>query len=247
MSKRETLDSGVDNSGGDSGSSDGNPVVAALRYFDPGTPGFIGRMLRLLRLGCLVVAFFLCVGSVVVWRAKEPRWFVGHMLAQAEWDRVAMPVVGGLARDHPDEWRFHRMHALLLRRNDRIDEHLEVYDRAVEALPELWWPHSHRCFYRLLYVGADDVLADCDRSLELEPDWASLAYERRGVARAVLGDLDGSRADFEAALAAGEPPRYDSPRRQRELDRMRGWLRALEDGEQPIDDAELARLRSRYR
>jgi tetratricopeptide (TPR) repeat protein len=198
--------------------------------------------------GCALVLLLTCLGLGLAARLPAVRYIAIQTLAQSDQDELALRLAADLARDEPQVWHYHRVQAWLLRRLDRIEEHLAIYDTAVETLPDLWWPYSHRCFYHALFAEevTPSVLADCDRALALEPDWPSLAFERRGLARTLAGDRAGAMEDFRAALDnAG--PRDDTNRRRRELGAVAEWLATLESGGQPFDAATMEQVRDRYR
>lgn len=46
----------------------------------------------------------------------------------------------------------------------------------------------------------DGVIADCDRVITLNPDFAE-AYSNRGLAKAIKGGYDGAIADCDRAIA----------------------------------------------
>jgi len=45
----------------------------------------------------------------------------------------------------------------------------------------------------------EGALADCNRAIELKPDFA-VAYNNRGMVKQVKGDLDGALEDYNKAL-----------------------------------------------
>ena len=218
-------------------------VDRLLSYFDPWEPGFRRRLRPLLRGGCALLAMVACFGAALLARRPTVRWVATYALAQRGHDEQALRLAQGLSEEDPDEWQYLRVQAWLLRRLGRVDEHLAIYDTAVERNPELWWPYSHRCYYTAIFVEriGPSVVEDCDRALELEPGWPSLAYERRGVARGRVGDLDGALSDLRSAMErVGR--RDDTDRRRRELDDVAGWIEVLEKGGDPFGEETLEGL-----
>ena len=71
------------------------------------------------------------------------------------------------------------------------------------------------------------VLPACERAVELDPD--SVAYlDSRGVARLLIGDLQGALEDLRAALAAEKT--WDEELRASRS----GWVELLRAGKQPF-------------
>ena len=57
----------------------------------------------------------------------------------------------------------------------------------------------------MIAVNLDQVIADFDRAIELDPT-DTLAYYNRGNAHSDLGDLDAALADYQSALALTDDP-----------------------------------------
>jgi eukaryotic-like serine/threonine-protein kinase len=84
------------------------------------------------------------------------------------------------------------------RRGD-LDKAFGFIKRALEINPNSWGVcHVTAIFFH--YAGLDDKdIEFSSRALELEP-LNSITYRRRGYARAVVGDLENARRDFERSL-----------------------------------------------
>lgn len=225
--------------------------MSALRriivFFDPAREGFLGRMLRLFIVFALIAA---CAAAALVgtwFRTETGRHFLAHLFVDLDLDEQAVPIAVGLVEDYPGkEWEYYRLAGMSLRRVGRYEESLEMYDRAIEALPDEWWAHSHRCFYTTILTGeSEPVLDSCDRSIELEPTSPGVAYDRRAIARAVAGDLDGALADLAQAIEFEERRDWRGYSRSQQQARY-AWLEALRSGENPIDDEELRLERMHY-
>lgn len=218
-----------------------------VMFFDPAREGFLGRMLRLLIVfaliaGCAVAAL---VGTWL--RTETGRHFLAHLYIDLDLDEQAVPIAVGLVEDYPGKrWEYYRLAGMSLRRVGRYEESLEMYDRAIEALPNEWWAHSHRCFYTTILTGqSESVLDSCDKSIELDPSSPGVAYDRRAIARAVAGDLDGALADLEKAIEIEEGRDWRGYAKSQQQARYE-WLEALRRGENPIDEEELRLERMHY-
>jgi tetratricopeptide (TPR) repeat protein len=120
----------------------------------------------------------------------------------------------------------------------RIPEAVAAYERALELDPTL--SPSAAAWSTLCWSGAIGghpaaVLEACDRGLEVSPDDPAL-HNARGVARALIGDLAGARADLQAGL--DHPWRVDR-------DTRTAWIEALGDNQNPFTADALERLRGR--
>ena len=120
----------------------------------------------------------------------------------------------------------------------RIPEAVAAYERARELDPTL--SPSAAAWSTLCWNGAvgghpAEVLAACDQGVALAPGYPGL-QNARGLARALTGDLDGARADFEARLDSS----WIASREYR-----REWIEALGRGENPFTPAVVEELRGR--
>ncbi len=75
-----------------------------------------------------------------------------------------------------------------------------LFDWALREAPSKFTTHASRAVF-LQDLGRHTEAAEaCTVALELRPD-SALLYNNRGVSRMKLGDLEGARQDFDAALA----------------------------------------------
>jgi|GEM_PF-6217519 tetratricopeptide (TPR) repeat protein len=220
-------------------------VWRVLRLFDPADDACLNRLL----LGLVVVAMLgACTVfglAAAVMRNERAQYAMLFGLVESEDYNLALRLADYLVKQHPtSNWDYYRQKAVALRRMGRIDESLAVYDDAIAAFPNDWWPRSHRCFYTVLLTGdAETALPYCDQALELNPDEPAVAYDRRAIARAVAGDLEGAKADLEKALELFDPmDEYAADR----LQTRERWLKMLEQGINPMTEEELAKERARY-
>jgi tetratricopeptide (TPR) repeat protein len=156
-----------------------------------------------------------------------------------DYDR-ALAWTDDLLADYPTEsWDYYRTKAYILRYMGRSEESLAVYDQAIEVFPDEWWAYSHKCYYTALLTGDPiEVMDACDRSIELGPTWPSVAYDRRAIARALIGDLTGAEEDMARGLelASADDP---SMARDAVLETRPVWLAELRAGRNPIGEEEI--------
>ncbi len=79
----------------------------------------------------------------------------------------------------------------------------------------------------------------CERAVALEPENGNI-LDSRGLARALTGDLEGARKDFENAVAWAEETGFDAAF----IESRTAWIAALQAGENPFDEATLEQLRN---
>ena len=87
---------------------------------------------------------------------------------------------------------------------------------------------------------AADVIFAGEKAVTLEPDNGNYK-DTRGLARALTGDIEGAKADFQAVLDSGFLDSFDEAKQQRQR-----WLEALQAGNNPFTPEVLAELREQY-
>jgi WD40 repeat protein len=123
---------------------------------------------------------------------------------------------------------------LLVRQNklkegtEEISKAVAVYTGVKELDPsgrlrgEAW---NELCWFGSLQGHAGEVLDECEKAVQLEPDdWS--VRDSRGLARALAGDVKGAIEDFQ--FYAGKSDN-DARKRQRQ-----GWVNALRQGQNPF-------------
>ncbi len=207
-----------------------------IRFLDPAEPGCLRRIARLLVAAFVLSGCLACSGALVFARSEMGRYLVAFLLYHNWLNEPCVEQADQLIRDYPtSNWHYYRLKAACLRRLGRFEESLAVYDDAIRAFPDNWWPYSHRCYYRGLLDDAHAVLADCDRSIELQPDDMVVALDRRAMVRTLVGDREGAIADFEQALALSEQRvrgAYSAELRAKREE----WLRVLRQGGNPLTE-----------
>jgi tetratricopeptide (TPR) repeat protein len=119
-----------------------------------------------------------------------------------------------------------------------MDHAMTDLRQAAKAEPGSAITLSELCKRGSLWGRAPEVLPWCDRAVALEPD--NLQWrDRRGIARALAGDLQGAAEDFAVFLRWAEKG-YPVPE---VLASRRAWLAALRAGRNPFDAKTLKRLR----
>ena len=108
-------------------------------------------------------------------------------------------------------------------------------DPSVAILANSW---NTLCWFGALDGYAAQVMAACERAVDLEPDRGAYR-DSRGVARALTGDWAGALEDFafyvEWANRTGEGTNVSW---------REGWIAALKAGRNPFDEATLRALRN---
>ena len=95
------------------------------------------------------------------------------------------------------------------------------------------------CWWGSLWNYAVEVLDACNQAVALAPDNGAIA-DSRGVARALTGDYAGAIEDFQFYVEwSKEDGRYEWYGAQRE-----GWIRELEAGRNPFNEATLEALKT---
>jgi hypothetical protein len=215
----------------------------AITYFDPARAGFLKRMLRLALPLILVGMCGLASVALVASRSEKGRHFITYYLSATHHPDRALGMAEALVRDYPTgRWEYYRLEAYNLRHLGRVHESLAVYDRAIAVMPGEWWAHSHRCFYNAMLADASTVMDSCDRSIELGPTDPAVAYERRAIARALVGNRAGAIADLELSIAAYRQAKRTPP----ELESRERWLATLRAGDNPFTPEEIAREMANY-
>ena len=219
-------------------------VWRVVRYFDPGRDGFLARMFRLAAAIAVVGACGLAAVGAVALQTDAGKLVAVVTLTGLRMHERALPLAEDLTSDNPDAtWQQYRFEAMILRRMGRTEECLAVYDEAVERFPDEWWAHGHRCFYGALLNDPNRVMDSCDRQFELNPDEPVVAYDRRGIARGLAGDLEGAEDDLRIALDLWRE--YGREGRWRVRSRSR-WLETLEAGDDPFTPEMVERELARY-
>lgn len=225
------------------GDQDDAPLaLRVLKFFDPARPGFIRRMLKL-----SVVAALLSGCALILVGARLAQTTTGKLtIAIAlnrtgqyeEAERLARELI---AQDPGGNVTYYKELARSLRHQGEIEAQLEVFDEAVEALPNSGVAHSQRCWYYTLYRRPQEAMHSCDLAVEYTP-LSGYAHARRGVARALLGDREGAIEDIQEGLHmwAVSPTHYVPPQP------WNTWLEQLKAGEDPFDEATLQVERDRF-
>ena len=145
----------------------------------------------------------------------------------------------------------------------KIEKAISNYTEAQQFNPSIvisapYW--NALCWYGSLHGHAADVINYCEKAVELQPE----SRDRRGLARALTGDIEGAIDDFQAFVDSFEKvqefidlidktePQTDEQKLQfqklkrlKKLKRQRqGWIDALRAGENPFTEEVLKSLLS---
>ena len=94
------------------------------------------------------------------------------------------------------------------------------------------------CWEGSLAGVAAEVMPACEWAVALAPEDGNIRNSR-GLARALTGDLEGARKDFEFAVQWAEETGYDAAF----IESRTAWIEALRAGKNPFDAATLEQLR----
>jgi tetratricopeptide (TPR) repeat protein len=120
-----------------------------------------------------------------------------------------------------------------------LEEAVEDFAQAVAVAPEYANGWNNLCWFKSLAGQTEDVLPACEQAITLNPE-NGLYYDSRGLARALAGDLEGAVEDFRVYVAwLKENDQYGPNGAKREA-----WIKTLEAGENPFDQATLEALRT---
>jgi WD40 repeat protein len=126
--------------------------------------------------------------------------------------------------------------------NGEIDRALAAHTKAAamdpgtETIPLVYW--TNLCYYGSVGGRAHKVLEYCDMAVALasagqDPYSLSRAYDIRGVARALAGDLNGALEDLEYSMRLLDADET--------LQKRQSWIGQLQDGKNPFSEATLDR------
>ena len=123
-----------------------------------------------------------------------------------------------------------------------MDQALAAYQRAEQWNPDLPpspYIENKLCSFGSLRNRVKDVLHHCDRAVAGAPGNGRFTHSR-GIARALIGNLQGAAEDFRAYLEWASDQVGIT---ERMLARRSQWLQALESGRNPFDTSTLESLR----
>jgi tetratricopeptide (TPR) repeat protein len=121
--------------------------------------------------------------------------------------------------------------------NGDYEQAVTDYSWVIKLSPDDAEAHNSLCWYGSLTGAAAEVMTSCQSVVELAPDNGEYR-DSRGLARALTGDYSGAIEDFEFFIAwLKETGTYEEGGYGREA-----WIAALQDGQNPFDEATLANL-----
>jgi len=119
----------------------------------------------------------------------------------------------------------------------------QLIDTGLEIDADIW---DLLCWVGALHNQAKIILFASDKATHSNPDFP-VYRDRRGLVRALTGDIQGAIADFESVLEkVGENKRYLGLYRSvgfEDAEQRREWLKALRLGENPFAPEVLEALR----
>jgi len=141
-----------------------------------------------------VQAAALAVIAVFGWRAYD---------YTKAWDTSETLFRHAVAVD-PENWFAWTQLGTSAQKDGRLEESLELYDRAIAGDPDnAHLAHEGRTTVRLALGDSDGAREDCDRAIAQNPSCAFPFVNRGGIA-SKQGDWAGAAADFERALELKE-------------------------------------------
>ncbi|MBG1257787.1 ribosome assembly protein 4, partial [Nostoc sp. BAE] len=118
----------------------------------------------------------------------------------------------------------------------KFKEALAAYTEALKFDPKAEIPADSwntLCRDGSLQKQAADVLPACEKAVTLAPENGNIR-DRRGLARALTGNIQGAIEDFEAFIAQTDDKDIKAQRQR--------WVKDLRAGKNPFTDAELKKL-----
>lgn len=215
-----------------------------IAFFDPAQPGFARRLLRLARWGLALVILLLAAGAWGLLRLPQGRYWWGVAQLGLGFPAAAVRTASSAIEDGlATRYGFYRLLAAGQRRSGQVEAQLQTFDQAVQKFPTDWLAQGHRCWYGSLYDRALEVLDSCDAAVRLAPPDEADPWAWRATAKALGGDLDAAADDLRAALRIWDE---NGAWGSRYVEQRRRWLRQVEAGQNPFDQATLERLRSAF-
>ncbi len=98
-----------------------------------------------------------------------------------------------------EEAREHYLKAVSLHKEDKIDDAMAEYDKAVRLYPRCPEVHYNRGLAYRRKGDLDNAVLDFTYAIELSPK-LTVAYSNRGFVSFKLGEYDGALADFRKVL-----------------------------------------------
>ncbi len=104
---------------------------------------------------------------------------------------------------------------------DRYRE-AQIFNTYFSVGPQSW---NLLCWYGSLWGHAKEVLEACEQAVELDPENVEIR-DSRGLARALVGDIDGAIEDFQSFV--------DVTGDERRRFQRQNWIEMLRAGENPF-------------
>ena len=178
----------------------------------------------------------------------EVRWLALVALGETAYlngdtDRAEKALRQALQQHPPDAEGLDLVHfylglALNLAGPEHWDDALAELHKAHDLAPDSPGVNNALCWTYALAQQPQKALPFCDRAVELDASGAS--HDSRGVARAQLDDYEGAIADFQYVL--DHLPDSDQEASQHYTETRQAWIKALQAGENPFDEATLQEL-----
>lgn len=131
-----------------------------------------------------------------------------------------------------------------LAQQGKIEEAIAAYEKARTFDPTLnisAQPWNTLCWNGSLLGYAAEVMNICEQAVELAPEHGGIR-DSRGLARALMGDIEGAIEDFRAFVDWMEEEGYREMYKE-EISQRQRWIDALRAGENPFTPEVLEKLR----
>lgn len=121
---------------------------------------------------------------------------------------------------------------------DNLDEALTLLEAAEDLRPESMGVQNGLCWYYSLAGRLEEALPHCDLAVELDP--SGFSNDSRGLALALLGRYEEAVQEFQIFLEKLQSEDMEAYRRF--VSSREEWIKMLEAGQNPFDQATLQAL-----
>jgi serine/threonine-protein kinase len=156
-----------------------------------------------------------------------PAWFLKADVVRVQ-DAVAH--FSAQIRADPSDSLAYAYRGWAYREQDRFDEAIRDYDRAIELQPSAaaWW--NNRASIKITAGRFEDAIGDLDKAIGISP--TATAFQNRGWAKVMLKRYAAAAADLDRAVELGPTSALAFVHRAEARAGLGRWTQALADAEE---------------